>query len=72
MQGMASSPADLHWFKIVGLEPKLKTDDITAYFQTAAECGSGLVRMLIYMGLYKAKALVGMQGLDSNGLCALL
>ena len=63
-----SSSADLRWLEVVGLEPKLKTDDITTYFQTATK---KLVKKLIYFGQHEAKAMIGMQGLDRFGLCAL-
>lgn len=63
-----SSPGDLYWVKVVGLTPQLTEDDIAAHFQTA-RCGSGLVKMLVYLGQHKTAAMIGIEGIDSNGWC---
>lgn len=65
-----SSPEDLYWVKVVGLPPEHTEDDIVAHFQTA-RCGSGLVRMLAYLGQLKTAAIVGIEGMDANGWCNL-
>ena len=63
-----SSPEDLFWVKVVGLTPTLTEDDIAAHFQTA-RCGSGLVKMLVYLGTHKTAAMIGIEGIDRNGRC---
>lgn len=65
-----STPDALYWVKVVGLTPELDKDDIAAYFQSA-RCGSGLVRTLVYLGQHMTAAMIGIEGMDSNGWCIL-
>lgn len=66
-----SSPEDFYWVEVVGLPPEHTEDDIVAHFQTS-RCGSGVVRMLVYLGQDKMAAMVGIEGIDANGWCILL
>ena len=66
-----SAPDDLFWVKVVGLNWDLSEDDIAAHFQSE-RCGSGLVKMLVYLGQHKTAAVIGIEGMDSNGWCSYL
>ena len=53
------------YIMVSGLTDSISTEDIVAHFQTA-RCGGGTVTEVIYMEQDKARALVGITGIELN------